>query len=182
MKDIIFCTTNKEKLAQAQYVFKDYFNIIGKKLDIPEIQSLNQKEIAIDKARKAFEILKQPVIVDDSGFFVKKYNNFPGVLTKFIYEAIDIPGFLKLVDQDDECYFETFAVYKDANKEICVSGRMEGNIEKENIGHINPAVPYRAIFKVKELNGKLFEICSDEEIKNISHRGKAFQELKNLLS
>ena len=72
-------------MAQAQYIFRDAFNIIGKKLDIPEIQTLNQKEVAIDKARKAYEILKQPLIVDDSGFFVNKYNNFPGVLTKFIY-------------------------------------------------------------------------------------------------
>ena len=58
---------------------------------------------------------------------------------------------------------------------------MEGNIEKEHFGNINPAIPYRAIFKVKELNGKLFETCSDEEIKNISHRGKALKFLKNFL-
>lgn len=180
-KEIIFCTTNEEKLLQARVTFEPAIKILSQKIDLFEEQTLDQEKVALSKARQAFELLKKPVIVDDTGIYFKKYNNFPGVLTRFIYEALAIEGILKLVEQDDVCYFRSIVVYKDAEREIISNGYLNGKIEKNNRGEIKKFVPYRSIFKCDDLNGKLLQKCTEEEMNQFSHRGKAFNELKKQL-
>ena len=55
-----------------------------KDLDIDEIQSDSISKIAEDKAKKAFAILQEPLVVSDSGWEIPALNNFPGPYMKYV--------------------------------------------------------------------------------------------------
>lgn len=111
---LYYATSNPVKFKEAQ----DFFQQAGIALslkqyseNIPEIQSLNQKEIALQKAKKAWKRLKVPVIVDDAGTYFEKYDNFPGTLTKFVYEALGAEGICKLFEPGERAYFQLHLVF-----------------------------------------------------------------------
>lgn len=76
-----------------------------------EIQSYDQQEVALDKARQAWEFLKKTVLIDDAGFYIAKYRDILGVLTKFVYRGIGLEGCMKLVNPGDKAYFKVTMVY-----------------------------------------------------------------------
>ena len=82
---LTYATTNPYKLAGANHALAGYdleLVPLDKNLpDVPEIQSDDQTEVAIDKARKYYELLQQPLVVMDSGLFVESLGGFPGVYT-----------------------------------------------------------------------------------------------------
>ena len=82
MTQLLYATTNHHKLQSAQRALAGTnIELIGLSKDtpeIPEIQSDDQEAVAIDKARKYYELLKTPVVVMDSGLFVEALGGFPG--------------------------------------------------------------------------------------------------------
>ncbi len=65
--NLIYVTGNQAKYLTAKKYFEPLgVDVVQKKLDIPEIQSDKIEEVALDKAQKAFNILKQPLIVNDT--------------------------------------------------------------------------------------------------------------------
>jgi non-canonical purine NTP pyrophosphatase (RdgB/HAM1 family) len=99
IKDLTFITGRQDKVDQ----LSRYLGIPIKlhKLDLDEIQSLSAKKVSEHKVRQAYEILKVPVIVDDTSFYIKGMNNFPGPLIKFFMEALDNEQICNLVSQLD---------------------------------------------------------------------------------
>ena len=85
--------------AKAQYL-SNYFHlpIEHMKLDLPEIQSLDTAEVAKDKARRAYEVLKTPVLVEDVSLVFVAMKSLPGPLIKWFYETLGNDGLCKLVD------------------------------------------------------------------------------------
>lgn len=98
MKKIFYITGNKYKFENAKkYAAKLRFNLIQKKMEIKEIQSDSIENIAKDKAKQAFDILKQPLIVSDSGWNIPSFRGFPGPFMHYINEWFDVEDFLKLM-------------------------------------------------------------------------------------
>ena len=97
-KTIYFVTTNKEKIKQASKSLSR-FNIELKdvNLEMPESRAEDSKEIAIEKAKIAFDKLKKPVIVEDSGFYIKSLGGFPMTHIKFSLKTLGIFFVLSLV-------------------------------------------------------------------------------------
>ena len=65
-KEICYVTSNDGKFEEVSgFIEKNEPSIKIKqfKTDIKEIQSLDQKEIAIDKARKAFKLIKKQTLL-----------------------------------------------------------------------------------------------------------------------
>jgi non-canonical purine NTP pyrophosphatase (RdgB/HAM1 family) len=111
---LIFVTGNDGKFATAQKVMANYnIELIQEKVEIKEIRSDEIEEIAVDKAKQAFQILKKPLIVDDSGFIVESLKKFPGTYVNFVLKSIGLQGLLKLVGEDRGCYFKSVLVYVD---------------------------------------------------------------------
>ena len=50
------------------------------------------EESAEDKARKAFQMLKKPIIVEDTGVYFQAYKNFPGLYPKRMYLSLGFKG------------------------------------------------------------------------------------------
>jgi len=79
--------------------------------DLREIQTIDQRVVAIDKARQAWELVKKPILVDDDGIYFDKYRDFPGVFTKYVYEGLGIDGLYQLVEQGDAATCKVQMVY-----------------------------------------------------------------------
>ena len=101
MKELIFVTSNRGKIASLSGAFKNFklkTKIKALNLDITEPQFDTVKEVSAFKAREAFKIVKAPLIVEDGGFVIDALNGFPGVYTKYVLKTIGVEGILKLMD------------------------------------------------------------------------------------
>lgn len=99
MKKIIYITGNNDKFKNAKkYADRFGFDLIQKRMEIKEIQSNSIENVAKDKARQAFALLKQPLIVSDSGWSIPSLNGFPGPYMRHINEWFSAEDFLKLME------------------------------------------------------------------------------------
>ena len=85
---INFITGNPQKVAIAQAALGTGFQIVPRDLDIPELQSMSLQEIALDSAYKALQIVKEPLMLTDSGFFIDGLNGFPGPFVKWTNKTL----------------------------------------------------------------------------------------------
>lgn len=95
MDKLTFITGNP---AKAKYL-GDYFHIPVDhlKLDLPEIQSTDLKTIVEDKAKRAFDIVKTSVIVEDVSLVFHQMKTLPGPLIKWFLETLGNDGLCQLV-------------------------------------------------------------------------------------
>ena len=182
MIKITFVTCNNTKLLDAQNIFSlDDIEIIGKNIDLQEIQSQDQKEIIKYKAQLAFNLIKGPTIVDDTCFYINSYPGFPGTLTKYVNLLLGLDAFLRLYDEGQRAYFQTMLCYKDFSNEIITEGSLEGRLTKNRSKIINKDTPLNSIFIPKGFNEPLIELPEELGLRNI-HRIKALKELKKALT
>ncbi len=112
--ELFFATGNKGKFASAKRIMEGEGIILKQvELDIKEPRSDTIEEISINKAKQAFEILKKPVMVEDSGFIIESLGNFPGPYINFVLKTIGINGILKLVGENRDCFFRSVVTYYD---------------------------------------------------------------------
>lgn len=98
MQKLTFITGNADK---AKYL-SDYFHIPvdHKRLDLKEIQSVSLKEVVEDKARRAYEIVKSPVLVEDVSLTFTALKALPGPLIKWFLETLGNDGLCSLLHGD----------------------------------------------------------------------------------
>ncbi len=138
MENLYFVTTSIRKFISLNGSFSKFgLSIEQKNIELQEIQSYDVEYVASNKAMHAFSMLKKPCIVQDSGFYIKSLNDFPGALVKPILSCIGIEGLLKLAENKDrECEFiECFAyIDKNIKKPICFEQRVKGNLSVKQQG------------------------------------------------
>jgi XTP/dITP diphosphohydrolase len=96
MQKLTFITGN---VGKAKYL-SDYFHLPVEhlKLDLKEIQSLDLGEIVTDKAERAYEVVKGPVLVEDVSLIFNGLKALPGPLIKWFLETLGNDSLCKLVD------------------------------------------------------------------------------------
>lgn len=83
MPTILFATGNNQKFLIAQEAFREsHITLVQKPVEIDEVQSEDAEYIIRDKARRAYEILQQPLVVSDDSWSVPGLNGFPGPYMK----------------------------------------------------------------------------------------------------
>lgn len=105
--ELYFVTGNPVKYEEVSNFFAQYAPHISIKqfdVDLAEIQTLDQRAIALDKARQAWNLLKKPILVDDSSVYFEPYQDFPGTMTKFVYKTLGLNGIFKLMETGDRMY------------------------------------------------------------------------------
>lgn len=79
MKTITFATGNARKIAEAKRTFDQYnVELSTVAVDIDEIQHTDPAEITKAKARAAYEVIHQPVVVQDTSWSIPALGGFPG--------------------------------------------------------------------------------------------------------
>lgn len=96
MESITFITGNEAKAKYLSNFFK--LPVEHYKLDLPEIQSLDLSEIIEDKARRAFEVVKKPVLVEDVSLVFNALDKLPGPLIKWFLHTLGNDGLCRLLN------------------------------------------------------------------------------------
>lgn len=128
MQKLTFITGNAGK---AKYL-SDYFHfpVDHKGLDLHEIQSLNLREVVEDKARRAYEIVGAPVLVEDVSLTFSALGSLPGPLIKWFLESLGNDGIVRLLDgyEDRSALAQVEFAVCDASGVRTFGGHMEGSI------------------------------------------------------
>jgi XTP/dITP diphosphohydrolase len=174
--EVLFATSNKHKVTEANLVGKEY-DIEFTQVNIlyPEIRSNSVAEVAEEGAKYVGAQLERPVVVEDSGIFIDALNGFPGAYSALVYKKIGLPGILKLLDgvKDRHAHFISAVGYKDDNTLVVYEGKVDGIITYMESG--DQGFGYDPIFQPVG-TGKTF--AQDLKAKDkLSHRRKAFEEL-----
>ena len=188
--EIIICSDNKGKIAEIKEClgFLKGVDILSKKevgieKDIEETGK-TFRENALLKAKTIFEIIRKPVIADDSGICVDALDGEPGIYSaryagKNQTDA-DRCSFLlgKMKNINDlskrTCHFTACICFIDRNgNEHFFEKYLEGRVAFAPYGQGGHG--YDPIFLLP--NGKHLAEFSIEEKNKISHRGQAIREL-----
>jgi len=102
-----------------------------------EMRSDDPKEITKLAAKQNAEKLNKPVIVEDSGLFIKGLNDFPGTCSAYIHKRIGLKGILRLMEgiEDRTCSYKSAVGYCEPGKEpLSFFGEEKGKIATEEKG------------------------------------------------
>lgn len=180
MNRIYYATSNPVKFSEAACFFqRDLADVELQHYaqDIPEIQTLDQELIAINKAQEAWHRLQKPVLAEDAGIYFHKYNQFPGTLTKFIYEAIGMEGLLKLVESQDAAAFQMHLVYYYGKNQYQVFKSVcAGRIKKPAVFTASKSVPFDDIFIPEGSEKTYVELRKENKLNRFNYRAKALEQ------
>ena len=163
-------TSNAHKAEEVAAFFSERVEVTHVALDIPEHRSNDVGEIAQGKALYAYEQLKTPLMVDDTGLFIDALNGFPGPYAAFVLNTIGNTGILKLMEgvPDRSARFTTAIAFADESGARVFKGTIEGQITHAPQG--SGGFGYDPIFAVED---KTLAELTLEEKSRISHRARA---------
>ncbi|MDQ8039260.1 MAG: non-canonical purine NTP pyrophosphatase [Rickettsiella sp.] len=176
MNEIYYVTGNGGKFEEvADFFAKKYSKIDIKQyaLNIDEIQSLDQKAVIRDKVEKAFTKVHKPLLLDDGGIFFDAYNQFPGTLSKFVFQGLGFKGLFKLLEDDNRASFILQLAYTDGIQTQLFEGVCKGTIIKPNNLASHPELPFTAIFKPNGSDRTLAELRYTADFFQYSFRQQA---------
>ena len=176
--ELYLVTGNENKLKEAREILgMDLKNI---DLDIDEIQTIQVKELIVDKANKAFAEIKKPVIVEDVGLYIEAWNGFPGALIKWALKTMDVQGIVDSIKNfsNHKAVAEVGICYFDGINHKLFWGRNSGKITSKLKG--KNGFGFDPIFEVNRLYKTLAELNPNQK-NRISMRGQAYRKLKKFL-
>ena len=167
---ITIVTSNANKAAEVAAFFGGSVEVKHISLDIPEHRSENVGEISRGKAGYAYNLIRTPLIVDDTGFSIDALKGFPGPYAAYVLQTIGNSGILKLMDKntDRKAHFTTAIAFADEKGIQVFTGTIHGSITFSPKG--SAGFGYDSIF---EVNGKTLAELPLEVKSSISHRAKA---------
>ncbi len=134
MDKINFITSNQGKVKSLENSLKVNnidVRVYAQNLDIMEPQFDTVHEVSKFKALKAFDILQEPVLVEDGGFCISELHGFPGVYTKYILKTLGIDGIIKLLQgvKNRSAQFVSVATFIDNDGTVFQFEREGGTFE-----------------------------------------------------
>lgn len=181
---LVFVTSNPGKAREASALLGRA--VAAQPLDLPEIQSLDFREVARAKAIVAARALGVPVLVEDSGLSISGWGGFPGPFTKWITMGVmGQEGLAKMLDGFSNRGAEAVSVLAVARPDqreadvVVAEGRVRGSIALHPRGE--SGFGWDVLF-IPEGETRTFAEMSDEEKNARSHRARAFDLLRRTLS
>ncbi|MFH4903934.1 XTP/dITP diphosphatase [Staphylococcus cohnii] len=189
MEDIVIASNNKGKINDFRVIFPDY-NVIGiseliEGFDVEETGDTFEENAKL-KSEAAAQALNKRVIADDSGLEVFALDGEPGIYSaRYAGETKDdnanIEKLLtKLGDETDRSAQFVCVISMSAPGEDTVQfkGTVQGEITLNKIGE--HGFGYDPIFFVEYKNKTMAQLTAEEK-GQISHRGKAIEQLQQYL-
>ncbi|MDK7752304.1 XTP/dITP diphosphatase [Staphylococcus ureilyticus] len=189
MEDIVIASNNKGKINDFRVIFPDY-NVIGiseliEDFDVEEIGDTFEENARL-KSEAAAEALNKRVIADDSGLEVFALNGEPGIYSaRYAGETKDDNANIEklltqLGDETDRSAQFVCVISMSAPGEDTVQfkGTVQGEITLNKIGE--HGFGYDPIFFVEDKNKTMAQLTAEEK-GQISHRGKAIEQLQEYL-
>ncbi len=175
----VFVTGNHNKLLEAERILG--FRPESAPIDLPEIQSLDLREVVEAKADEAWRRLRRPLVVEETGLELAAMNGFPGPLVKWMLEAVGPLGIARAAHglNDPRVTARCLLLYVDGDRRLIGEGATEGQLilEPEGTGGFgwDPVfVPDGETVSYAQLSGARKDL--------IGHRGRAWKHLQGQLS
>jgi inosine triphosphate pyrophosphatase len=177
--DFIFVTGNQHKADHlARWLGVP---ITHKKADVDELQSLDLREVSEHKARQAYKLFKQPVLVEDVALTFTAAGRLPGTLIKWFLEELGTQGLCNFADGlahrkavASICY----SLY-DGKQMHCFEASVSGQIVQTPRGDLG--FGWNSIFMPDGSDKTYGELTSDE-VAPFSHRALAVKKLQEFLA
>lgn len=175
---IYFITSNENKVKEAEAILGRKLSKIA--LEIDEIQEIEVEKVVKDKARKAYLKTKNPVLVEDTAFYLEAWNGFPGALIKWLLKTVGNKGICKLMEKEKNrnVTAKTCFCLCDGKKFNIFTGELKGKIPAKPKGETG--FGWDPIF-IPQGYKKSFAEMSREEKNQISMRKLALEKLKKFL-
>ena len=181
MKKIFFVTGNRMKAAEAEDIMELFgIRIEQKIIKIEEVQDPDAEKVAVKKAEEAFRVIKKPLLVEDTGLYIKAMHGYPGTMIKHFFDSIGPGGivdFLKGSDRAAEAV--TVVAFADnMGKVVTFKGVVKGKISdyvSESRGF-----HWDSIF-IPEGCSRTYAEMSQEQKNRISQRRKALEKFAKWL-
>lgn len=173
----VFVTHSEGKLTEVE-------RIVGQRLkhsdiDLSEIQAVEVEDVVTSKAIEAFNKLRKPVMIEDTGLYIESWNGLPGALIKWFVEYAQEPGICKMLNEfpNRRAWAKTIVATYDGNsRPKTFPGKVEGSIAYHPTG--NKGFGWDKIF-IPNGSEKTFGEMSGEEKDKYSMRRLAFEAVTN---
>ncbi|KAH9030106.1 Ham1-like protein [Lactarius pseudohatsudake] len=179
---LVFVTGNAGKLQEVREILAqgEAIDIESRDLDLPEIQGTTQ-EIALEKCRRAAEVIGGPVITEDTALCFEAMNGLPGPYIKFFLRELGHEGLNHMLDgfpTRAAWALCTFAYSAGPGTEpVLFEGRTDGRIVP---ARGPPKFGWDPVFEAED-TGLTYAEMEATQKNAISHRGRALQKLRAYL-
>ena len=177
---VYYLSSNKYKIAEIQAILNsESIVVLPVQEKIREIQSTNMKEIAVDKALKAFIHIGRPIIVEQTGLLLKDFGDLPGGLTQIFWDSLEADSFGRYFSATNtaQVVAKSVIAYCDGRRIQTFDGEIAGHIVFPPRGSRN--FQWDCVFQPLGYNQTFAEMG---EAKNaISMRRIAIEKLKKYL-
>jgi len=145
-----------------------------------EIQTQNIEELVYHKCQQAYDSLKCPVLVEDSGLLFNAWDGLPGPFIKWFECTVGCEGMLKMLHTFEDrsaIAVSCFAIFD--GKDIKIArGEVKGSIANEIRGSNGFGWD---VFFIPEGYEITYAEMQSEEKNSMSHRKNALEKLKILM-
>lgn len=130
MKSIYLISGNQHKLDELRQIFTERIDLKLKKLNLPEIQSLDPQEIVSEKLKNAYTKTNQPVIVEDVSAELECLNGLPGPFVKYFEEKMGKGSLWRLAQgyENKNLVIRCVMGFYDGSEFIFGEGRVSGKV------------------------------------------------------
>lgn len=180
MNTIIFASNNDNKFNEIRAFLIQYDIRLNQcKLDLPEIQSDLLEKIASKKAEVAFAVIREKLIVEDTGLFIDALNSFPGPYSSYVFRTIGNSGIINLLSKKSNrlATFKSVVAFSNGKLVRIFAGRVRGTISnrmgKKGWGYDPIFVPIKQHNTYGDIGARKIEI---------SHRTIAMKKFINWYS
>lgn len=177
---LIFATQSVNKLEEAQRIL--HTTIESYDIDLPEIQAVDVEDVVIYKAKYAYDVIKKPVLIEDTGLFINALNGLPGALIKWFVQRMGVDGICRMMGafDDKSAVAKTIiATYDGSHAPRIFTGEISGDIADRPRG--SQGFGWDAVF-VPSGATKTFAEMEPEEKDAFSMRRLALEKMKDTLT
>ncbi|MEO8277494.1 MAG: non-canonical purine NTP pyrophosphatase [Thermoanaerobaculia bacterium] len=179
-KPFVLVTGNRGKLLEARRLAgtgrETLEALQGVDLDLPEIQSLDMEEVLRGKAQFAWESVRRPLVVEETGLELAAMNGFPGPLVKWMLEAMGAEGIARtaIALGNSRARAVCLLLWTDGETSVLARGEAAGELVLPARG--DRGFGWDPVFRPAG-SPQTFAELSDAEKDRLGHRGSAWREL-----
>ena len=172
---ISFVTSNNGKVASLRRVCEPLgIKVNQVSLELPEPQVSDLRVITQHKAEAAFKEVQGAVVVQDTGFYLEAWPNFPGPFVKFTLDSLGIDGYLTLVEERSrECEFRECIAFFDGDQVSFFESKIPGRLatSRQGIKHPEAWSELWEIFIPEDFDKTIADMTDKERADWRSRRG-----------
>ena len=175
---MLFATTNSDKIREIGEILR--LDLEPIRIELPELQTIEVRDVIVAKADAAFLTLGRPCLVEDTGLSILAWNGLPGALIKWFLKGVGPDGICKMMRgwPDRRALAVTSLGIRIGETTHVFDGSIEGRIALEPRG--SNGFGWDSLFEPIGFD-RTFAEMTGEEKNSVSMRAKAAEAFATFL-